>query len=100
MGNQGYCGEPIRRVAEYVAAGAIGQVTETHTILDRNFGGTVGRPPSKPVPAGLPGRVDRPGAYRDYHDGLHPSRGATGRLSARAPSAIWLAIAWPSLSWR
>jgi len=73
MGNQGYCGEPIRRVAEYIAAGAIGQVTETHTILDRNFGGTGGRPPSKPVPAGL--HWDQwigPAPYRDYHDGLHP----------------------------
>ncbi len=73
MGNQGYCGEPIRRVAEYIAAGAIGQVTETHTILDRNFGGTGGRPPSKPVPAGL--HWDEwigPAPYRDYHDGLHP----------------------------
>jgi predicted dehydrogenase len=73
MGNQGYCGEPIRRVAEYVAAGAIGQVTETHTILDRNFGGTGGRPPAKPVPAGL--HWDEwigPAPYRDYHDGLHP----------------------------
>jgi predicted dehydrogenase len=73
MGNQGYCGEPIRRVAEYVAAGAIGQVTETHTILDRNFGGTGGRPPAKPIPAGL--HWDEwigPAPYRDYHDGLHP----------------------------
>ena len=73
MGNQGYCGEAIRRVAEYVAAGAIGTVTETHTLLDRNFGGTGGRPPSKPVPAGL--HWDEwigPAPYRDYHDGLHP----------------------------
>ena len=73
MGNQGYCGEAIRRVAEYIAAGAIGTVTETHTMLDRNFGGTGGRPPSKPVPAGL--HWDEwigPAPYRDYHDGLHP----------------------------
>ena len=73
MGNQGYCGEAIRRVAEYIAAGAIGTVTETHTILDRNFGGSGGRPPSKPVPAGL--HWDEwigPAPYRDYHDGLHP----------------------------
>lgn len=73
MGNQGYCGEGIRRVAEYVAAGAIGTVTETHTLLDRNFGGTGGRPPAKPVPAGL--HWDEwlgPAPYRDYHDGLHP----------------------------
>jgi predicted dehydrogenase len=73
MGNQGYCGEAIRRVAEYIAAGAIGTVTETHTLLDRNFGGTGGRPPSKPIPAGL--HWDEwigPAPYRDYHDGLHP----------------------------
>ena len=73
MGNQYYCGEAIRRVSEYIAAGAIGDVVETHTILDRNFGGTAGRPPSKPVPAGL--HWDEwlgPAAFRDYHDGLHP----------------------------
>jgi predicted dehydrogenase len=73
MGNQGYCGEAIRRVAEYIAAGAIGTVTETHTLLDRNFGGTGGRPPSKPVPAGV--HWDEwigPAPFRDYHDGLHP----------------------------
>jgi len=73
MGNQGYCGEAIRRVAEYIAAGAIGAVSETHTLLDRNFGGTGGRPASKPVPPGL--HWDEwigPAPYRDYHDGLHP----------------------------
>jgi predicted dehydrogenase len=73
MGNQGYCDEGIRRVAEYVAAGAIGDVQETHTILGRNFGGSGGRPASKPVPQGL--HWDEwlgPAPYRDYHDGLHP----------------------------
>ena len=73
MGNQGYCGEGIRRVAEYIAAGTIGQVAESHTLLGRNFGGSGGRPPSKPVPEGL--HWDEwigPAPYRDYHDGLHP----------------------------
>jgi predicted dehydrogenase len=73
MGNQGYCGDTIRRVAEYVAAGAIGKVVETHTVLGRNFGGSGGRPASKPVPAQL--HWDEwigPAPYRDYHDGLHP----------------------------
>ena len=80
MGNQGYCGEAIRRCAEYVAAGAIGTVLETHTILDRNFGGTGGRPLSKPIPAGL--HWDEwigPAPYRDYHDGLHPFHWRTWR---------------------
>jgi hypothetical protein len=73
MGNQGYCGDTIRRVAEYIAAGAIGNVLESHTILGRNFGGSGGRPESKPVPAGL--HWDEwigPAPFRDYHDGLHP----------------------------
>ena len=73
MGNQGYCGDGIRRVAEYIAAGAIGKVLESHTILGRNFGGSGGRPESKPVRAGL--HWDEwigPAPYRDYHDGLHP----------------------------
>ena len=73
MGNQGYCGEEIRRVAEYIAAGAIGNVLETHTVLGRNFGGTGGRPPSKPVPPQL--HWDEwigPAPYREYHDELHP----------------------------
>src|SRR4051794_32673806 len=53
MGNQGHYGETIRTVSEYIWAGAIGDVTETHTIFGRNFGGNHPRPKSKPVPAGL-----------------------------------------------
>lgn len=72
MGNQGHCGEAIRRACEYLWAGAIGNVTETHSILGRNFGGKSGRPASKPVPASL--HWDEwlgPAPFRDYHDGLH-----------------------------
>jgi len=73
MGNQRHCGEGIRRVVEYIRAGAIGNVVETHTILGRNFGGTGGRPASKPVPGHL--HWDEwlgPAPKREYHDGLHP----------------------------
>lgn len=73
MGNQGHCGENIRRVCEHIWAGSIGQVTETYTVLGRNFGGSGGRPPSKPIPEGL--HWDEwlgPAPSRDYHDGLHP----------------------------
>lgn len=73
MGNQGYCDDRIRRVAEYVQAGAIGKVLESHTVLGRNFGGNGGRPQSKPAPANL--HWDEwigPAQYREYHDGLHP----------------------------
>jgi predicted dehydrogenase len=73
MGNQGHFGEAIRRACEYLWAGAIGHVTETHTILGRNFGGSGGRPASKPVPPGLHWDLWLgPAAARDYHDGLHP----------------------------
>ena len=73
MGNQGHCGEAFRRACEYIQAGAIGNVTETHSLLGRDFGGTGGRPESKPVPPGL--HWDEwlgPAPYRDYHEGLHP----------------------------
>lgn len=72
MGNQGHCGEAIRRACEYLWAGAVGNVTETHTILGRNFGGKGGRPASKPVPTTL--HWDEwlgPAPFREYHDGLH-----------------------------
>ncbi len=73
MGNQGHYGETIRTVCEYIWAGAIGDVTETHTIFGRNFGGHGKRPPSKPVPKGL--HWDEwigPAKFREYHEGLHP----------------------------
>jgi predicted dehydrogenase len=72
MGNQGHAGEGYRRLCEYIWAGAIGDVIETHSMMSRNFGGKGGRPTSKPVPAGL--HWDEwlgPAGKRDYHDGLH-----------------------------
>jgi predicted dehydrogenase len=73
MGNQGHSGEGYRRLCEYIWAGAIGNVTETHSLMSRNFGGSGGRPPKKDVPAGL--HWDEwvgPAQFRDYHPGLHP----------------------------
>lgn len=73
MGNQGHSGEGYRRLCEYIWAGAIGNVTETHSLMTRNFGGSGGRPAKKDVPAGL--HWDEwlgPASVRDYHDGLHP----------------------------
>ncbi len=72
MGNQGHCSNNIRKACEYIWAGAIGNVTETHSLLGRDFGGNGSRPASKPVPAGL--HWDEwlgPAPFRDYHDGLH-----------------------------
>ncbi len=73
MGNQGHSGEGYRRLCEYLWAGAIGNVTETHSLMSRNFGGKGGRPAAKAVPAGL--HWDEwlgPAHERGYHDGLHP----------------------------
>jgi predicted dehydrogenase len=73
MGNQGHCGDGYRRLCEYLWAGAIGEVLETHSWSGFVNGGAGGRPPSKPVPSGL--HWDEwlgPAPYRDYHEGLHP----------------------------
>jgi len=73
MGNQGHYSEHIRRVCEYIWAGAVGNVLEAHAILGRNFGGSGGRPKSEPTPKGV--HWDEwigPAQYRDYHKGLHP----------------------------
>ena len=73
MGNQGHCEAGYRRLCEYLWAGVIGDVLETHSWSGFVNGGTGGRPPSKPVPAGL--HWDEwlgPAPYRSYHDGLHP----------------------------
>jgi predicted dehydrogenase len=72
MGNQGHSGEGYRLLCEYIWAGAIGNVTETHSLMDRNFGGTGGRPKGKAVPEGV--HWDKwlgPAETREYHDGLH-----------------------------
>lgn len=73
MGNQGHAGDGYRILCEYLWAGAIGKVRETHSLLERNFGGTGGRPPAKPAPPWL--HWDEwlgPAPFREYHDGLHP----------------------------
>jgi predicted dehydrogenase len=73
MGNQGHSGEGYRLLCEYIWAGAIGGVTETHSLMERSFGGTGGRPKGKPIPKGV--HWDEwlgPAEARDYQDGLHP----------------------------
>jgi predicted dehydrogenase len=73
MGNQGHCEEGYHLLYEYIQAGLIGNVTETHSWTDRANGGVGPRPPSKTPPAGL--HWDEwigPAPYRDYHDDLHP----------------------------
>jgi predicted dehydrogenase len=73
MGNQGHCEEGYRKLCEYIWAGAIGKVTETHSWTNRANGGAGPRPPKQPVPAHL--HWDEwigPAPYRDFHEDLHP----------------------------
>jgi predicted dehydrogenase len=73
MGNQGHCEEGYRKLCEYIWAGVIGKVTETHSWTDRANGGEGPRPPTQPVPAGL--HWDEwigPAPYRDFHEDIHP----------------------------
>src|SRR5438876_2120815 len=73
MGNQGHCMEGYHRLCEYIWAGAIGKVTETHSWTDRANGGVGPRPPVEPVPAGMHWEQwIGPAPYRDYHDDLQP----------------------------
>jgi len=73
MGNQGHCDSGYRRLCEYVWAGVVGKITETHSWTDRANGGTGPRPASQPPPAGMVwDNWIGPAPYRDYHKGLHP----------------------------
>ena len=73
LGNQGHSSEDIRRLCEYIRAGAIGNVTETYSWAPTGRGGVGGRPPTKPVPEGLHWEQwIGPAHYRDYHKDLHP----------------------------
>ena len=75
MGNQGLGVGGDQALSEYLAAGAIGAVTEVHTwhgFGDR-FGGSFPRPPGEPVPPGL--HWDEwigCAPFRDYHKKCHP----------------------------
>lgn len=73
LGNQGHSGEGVRRLCEYIEAGAIGDVTETHSWAPTGRGGVGGRLPTLPVPSTL--HWDQwigPAKFRDYHAELHP----------------------------
>ena len=73
MGNQGHAGESIRVLREYLEAGAIGSVRETHTWTSQYYGNKVRRP-DEPAPAGL--HWDEwigPGPWCNYRGDLHPN---------------------------
>jgi predicted dehydrogenase len=75
MGNQGHASESIRVLREYLEAGAIGTVRETHTWTSQYYGDQVRRP-DEPAPAGV--HWDEwigPGPWCHYRSGLHPGGG-------------------------
>jgi len=102
MGNQGHCEEGYRRLCEYIAAGTIGKVTETHSWTNRANGGEGPRPPKAPVPADL--HWDEwigPAPYRDYHSGLHPhdwhgwydfGNGSIGNMGCHVLDGVYWAL--------
>lgn len=102
MGNQGHCEEGYRKLCEYLWAGAIGNVTETHSWTNRANGGEGPRPPVEPVPAGLHWQEwIGPAPYRDYHSDLHPhewhgwydfGNGSIGNMGCHVLDGVYWAL--------
>ncbi len=104
MGNQGFSKEGTRLLAEWIAAGAIGNVTEVHLWTDRPIWpqGLEERPRSKPPPPNLEWDLwIGPAPYRDYHDLLHPFAwrgwwdfgcGALGDMGCHGMAPVFLAL--------
>ena len=102
MGNQGHCEEGYRRLCEYIQAGAIGPITETHSWTDRANGGVGPRPATSAPPDGL--QWDSwigPAPYRDFHDDLHPhewhgwydfGNGSIGNMGCHVLDGVYWAL--------
>jgi predicted dehydrogenase len=102
MGNQGHCEEGYRRLCEFVWAGVVGPITETHTWCDRSNGGSGPRPPAEKAPAGM--HWDEwigPAPYRDFHKDLHPhewhgwydfGNGSLGNLACHEMDGVYWAL--------
>jgi hypothetical protein len=102
MGNQGHCDEGYRKLCEYIWAGVIGKVTETHSWTDRANGGEGPRPPSKPAPEGLHWEEwIGPAPFREFHDDLHPhswhgwydfGNGSIGNMGCHVLDGVYWAL--------
>jgi predicted dehydrogenase len=102
MGNQGHCEEGYRRLCEFVWAGVVGKITETHSWTDRANGGAGPRPPAQPTPAGM--HWDEwigPAPYRAYHADLHPhdwhgwydfGNGSLGNMGCHVLDGVYWAL--------
>lgn len=102
MGNQGHCEEGYRKLCEYLGAGAIGNVTETHSWTNRANGGEGPRPAVEPVPAGLHWQEwIGPAAYREFHSDIHPhewhgwydfGNGSIGNMGCHVLDGVYWAL--------
>jgi predicted dehydrogenase len=102
MGNQGHCEDGYRRLCEFVSAGVVGNITETHSWTDRANGGVGPRPPTLPTPAGLHWEEwIGPAPYRDYHSDLHPhewhgwydfGNGSLGNMGCHVLDGVYWAL--------
>jgi predicted dehydrogenase len=73
LGNHHHSSESVRRLCEYIWAGAIGNVLRTYSWARTGRGGVGDRLPALPVPAGLHWEEWLgPAAHREYHAKLHP----------------------------
>jgi hypothetical protein len=102
MGNQGHCEDGYRRLCEFIWAGVVGKITETHSWTDRANGGAGPRPPSLPPPAGL--HWDEwigPAPHREFHTDLHPhewhgwcdfGNGSLGNMSCHVLDGVYWAL--------
>ena len=102
MGNQGHCEDGYRKLCEYIWAGVIGPVKETHSWTNRANGGLGPRPPAKPAPAGF--HWDEwvgPAPYRDFHDDIHPhewhgwydfGNGSIGNMGCHVLDGVYWAL--------
>jgi predicted dehydrogenase len=115
MGNQGTAADGLRRAAELVQAGAIGQVKEAHVWTNRPIWpqapSLVKRPAEEPIPAHvkwdlfLGGAPDRP-----YSAAIHPFKwrgfwdygtGALGDMACHTANMAFMALklGYPTLIW-
>jgi predicted dehydrogenase len=102
MGNQGHCQDGYRRLCEYVWAGAVGNITETHSWTNRANGGIGPRPPASSAPDGLDWEAwIGPAPFRDFHVDLHPhewhgwhdfGNGSLGNMACHVLDGVYWAL--------
>ncbi|MEW6237648.1 MAG: Gfo/Idh/MocA family oxidoreductase [Candidatus Omnitrophota bacterium] len=76
LGNQGHSSHPIRKVCEWIANGAIGDVEEVHAWYTQSYGDGSDRPKnSPPIPPTLEWDLwIGPAAFRPYHPTYLPGK--------------------------